>query len=354
MERATVALYETLASDYDRARKPVRRDEAAAFGSTIAAGAVRLDVGSGAGRYTADLGTPVVALDAARAMLDLTRRHAPDALCVQADLERLPLRRQSASGAWSSMTYHHIPKDRLPLALAELHWALAVGAPIDVTAVHGDYEGHGYPQDDFPGRYFASWHEDEIGDFVTGAGFDVARVSRPGPNVRVEAVRARSLPDTVGAGMRLLVCGLNPSVYAADAGVGFARPNNRFWPAALEAGLVSRPRDARHALAEHGIGMTDLVKRATVRSSELGPDEYRAGVARVERLVRRFRPGAVCFVGLEGWRLAIDRKAAPGPVAAGFAGVPAYLMPSTSGLNAATRLDDLVAHLRRAAGARTA
>jgi TDG/mug DNA glycosylase family protein len=50
--------------------------------------------------------------------------------------------------------------------------------------------------------------------------------------IRVSARRARTLPDTVGPGMRLLVCGLNPSLFAADAGVGYARPGNRFWPAA--------------------------------------------------------------------------------------------------------------------------
>ena len=349
MERDTVAIYEAVASDYDRARQPKRRNEAVAFGRRVGRGRVRLDVGSGAGRYTAALGTPVVALDAARAMLDLTRSHAPAALCVQADLERLPLRRTGAAGAWANMSYHHIPTERLPLALAELHWALAVGAPVDLTAVHGAYEGVQLPDDDFPGRYFACWSEAEIGDLVTGAGFDVARVSRQGPNVRVEARRARSLPDTVGPGMRLLVCGLNPSVFAADAGVGFARPSNRFWTAAVAAGLVTRPRDARHALVAHGVGMTDLVKRATVRSSELAPDEYRGGVARVERLVRWLQPRSVCFVGLEGWRLAVDRAATAGAVSAGFAGVPAYLMPSTSGLNAHAQLDALVEHLRAAA-----
>lgn len=348
MDHQTVGIYEARAAEYDRAREPVRRREAAGFGRDVARGAVRLDVGSGAGRYTAALGRPVVALDAALAMLNLTRAHASHAMCVQADIEHLPLRRTSSGGAWASMTYHHVPRTRLPMALAELHWALDVGAPADLTTVHGDYEGTSLPDDDFPGRYFASWNEDELGDVVTGAGFTVERVGRSGPNVRVEARRARTLPDTVGAGMRVLVCGLNPSLFAADAGVGFARPTNRFWSAAVAAGLVSKPRDTRHALVAHGVGMTDLVKRATVRSSELGPHEYRAGAARVERLVRWLAPGAVCFVGLEGWRLAIDRRATTGPVDGGFAGVPAYLMPSTSGLNAHARFDDLVAHLRRA------
>jgi len=149
--------------------------------------------------------------------------------------------------------------------------------------------------------------------------------------------------------MRLLVCGLNPSLYAADAGVGFARPGNRFWPAALSSGIVSRDRDARHALARHRVGMTDLVKRATTGASELTRDEYLSGMQRVERLVRWLRPGAICFVGLAGWRAVVDRRATAGVQPDGFAGRPAYVMPNPSGLNAHVRVDDLAEHLRAAA-----
>ena len=148
--------------------------------------------------------------------------------------------------------------------------------------------------------------------------------------------------------MRLLVCGLNPSEYAADVGVGFARPGNRFWPAALAAGLVTRDRDPAHALAAHGVGMTDLVKRATPRADALTADEYRAGAARVERLVEWLRPGAICFVGLSGYRAAVDRRAVAGRIPDGFGGVPAYLMPNPSGVNAHARVDDLADHLRAA------
>ena len=150
--------------------------------------------------------------------------------------------------------------------------------------------------------------------------------------------------------MRLLVCGLNPSLYAADAGVGFARPGNRFWPAMLAAGLATVDRSPDHLLRDHGIGMTDLVKRATVAADELSAAEYRAGLARVERLAAWLRPAAVCFVGLAGWRAAVDRRAVPGTQPGGLAGVPVYLMPSTSGLNAAYPLASLVDDLRAAAG----
>ena len=113
--------------------------------------------------------------------------------------------------------------------------------------------------------------------------------------VDVRARAARTLADTVGPGMRLLVVGLNPSVYAADAGVGYARPGNRFWPAALRAGLVTRDRDAASALLEHHIGMTDAVKRATSSAAALSVAEYRDGLARVHRLVEWLVPAAVCL-----------------------------------------------------------
>jgi len=167
-----------------------------------------------------------------------------------------------------------------------------------------------------------------------------------GRNTHVRARRARSLPDTVGADMRVLVCGLNPSEYAADRGVGYARPGNRFWPAAIAAGLVTRDRDPVHALTEHGVGMTDIAKRATVRASDLRADEYRVGLQRVERLVAWLQPRVVCFVGLDGWRTAVDRSAQPGPQPRDLADVPVYVMPSTSGLNARTSMETLTDHLR--------
>jgi TDG/mug DNA glycosylase family protein len=149
--------------------------------------------------------------------------------------------------------------------------------------------------------------------------------------------------------MALLVVGLNPSFYAADAGVGFARPGNRFWPAALRAGIVTRDRDAFHALRHHGMGMTDLVKRPSSGAGELRREEYVAGMRRVDLLIRWLEPRAVCFVGLAGYRAAVDRRAAPGPQSLPVAGRPVYVMPSTSGANAACSLDLLVAHLERAA-----
>jgi len=349
VERATVQAYEERGPAWAARRQPVRRAHARAFAKRVPPGTLRIDLGCGAGRYTLDIGLPVVAFDAARAMLDMCRQSAPGALLVQGDLEDLPFGNQTLGGGWANMSYLHIPRERLPMALADLHRVLTVGAPIDVQVLAGDYAGHHLPDDDVGGRYFAAWRAEPLLDVFTGAGFDVTALQDDGEVVRLRATRLRTLPDIVGPGMRLLVVGLNPSLYAADAGVGFARPGNRFWPAAVAAGITDRPLDPIRALRLHGLGMTDLVKRATTGSAELTPGEYRVGMARVERLVHWLQPKAVCFVGLSGWRAAIDRNAQPGPQPWRIATRPAYVMPSTSGANAHAHVEALVSHLAAAA-----
>jgi TDG/mug DNA glycosylase family protein len=286
-------------------------------------------------------------------MLRRTREVAPSCLPVQADLSALPFRRGSLRGGWARNSYVHLRAVDVPAALADLHAALAVGAPVELTFFGGDREGRDvFPGDDLPGRWFSTWSRERLADVIDGAGFELEALDESAyagePVFTVRATRARTLPDTVGPELRLLVCGLNPSLHAADAGVGFVTPGNRFWPAALEVGLVTRDRDPRHALVAHGVGMTDLVKRATPRADALTRPEYRAGVARLERLCAWLRPQAVCVVGLAGWRAAVDRRAQPGWQEHDLGGAPVYVMPSTSGLNAATSRADLTDHLRRA------
>jgi TDG/mug DNA glycosylase family protein len=348
MDRATVDAYEERGDQWAARRRPVRRAEARVFAGRLPPGALRIDLGCGAGRYTSELGTPVIGLDAARAMLDACRSTVPGTLLVQGDFEALPFGPGTLHGGWANMSYLHVPSVRLPMALADLHRAAVVGAPVDIQVLAGDYEGGALPADDVGGRYFAAWTPKRLHDILVGAGFVVEGVEVDGDVVRAGAVRARTLPDIVGPAMRMLVVGLNPSVYSADVGVGYARPGNRFWPAALSAGLVTRDRDPHHALRTHGIGMTDVVKRATPKAAALTAEEYRVGMARVERLVRWLAPAGVCFVGLTGWRAAVDRRAGAGPQPMRFGGRPVYVMPSTSGAKAHAGIDALRAHLRSA------
>lgn len=342
----TVRIYQQRADDYARARPPLHAGRARALAATCLPGMPVADLGCGPGGYGSALGStglPVVGVDAAAAMVDLARGVER---CIQADLEALPLAPTSLGGAWARNTYLHIPPDRLPSALAQLHRALSVGAPVAISFVTADFVS----DDELPGRTFFGWDRTGLEDLLAGAGFVETEVETVPDGLWAIGRRGRTLPDVVGPGMRLLLCGLNPSLVAADAGFGFAGPTNRFWKVAVDAGVVGRARDPWRALAVDRIGMTDLVKRATPSAKELHADEYRAGAARVGRLVGRLRPRAVCFVGLAGWRAAVDRQAVAGWQPAGFAGVPAYVMPSTSGLNARTPPEELAGHLRAALG----
>jgi double-stranded uracil-DNA glycosylase len=204
------------------------------------------------------------------------------------------------------------------------------------------------PQDDVGGRFFASWQPEALRDVLDGAGFAVSSMDIEDDLVSVKAERVLTLADTVGPGMRLLVVGLNPSVYSAQAGIGYFRPGNRFWPAAIASGLVSKDRDPFRALRVDGVGMTDVVKRPTAKAAELSSLEYRSGMNRVQRLVQWLEPGAVCFVGLTGWRVAVDRGARAGLQPNPFAGRPVYVMPSTSGANAHARPAELTEHFAAA------
>ncbi len=218
----------------------------------------------------------------------------------------------------------------LPLALADLHRATPEEARVRLLLPVGV-------------------SRERAADLVHGAGFAADGPPTTGRGgLVVTGVRSHTLADTVGPGMVLLVCGNNPSPASAAAGVGYARPGNRFWPAALAAGIVPADRDARAALAA-GIGMTDLAKRPTRTAAEVTDAECAEGLARVDRLAAWLRPGAVCFVGLSGWRSAADPRAAAGRQPGTVGGRPVYLMPSTSGLNAHATTADLARHLAAAA-----
>ena len=226
---------------------------------------------------------------------------------------------------------HDRPVTELPLTLGDLHLSLSPG---DEVVAH------------LSARPSPDWSCQRVEDLVTGAGFlPLGKVVSKLSGFEFRLKRIRSLPDTVGPDMRVLMVGLNPSPYSADSGIGYGRPGNRFWPAALKAGLVSIDRDPRHALSHHGVGMTDLVRRTTARADEVERAEFEAGFERVQRLVTWLRPKVCCFIGLGGWRQVVDRKAVTGWQTNSVGGSAVYVMPHTSGLNARSRLEDLVEHL---------
>lgn len=153
------------------------------------------------------------------------------------------------------------------------------------------------------------------------------------------------MPDLIAPGLDVLFCGINPGLYSAATGHHFARPGNRFWPALHAAGFTDRLLQPweEQLLLQDGIGITNLVPRATAAAAELTADELRAGRQRLVRKVRRFRPQCVAVVGIGAYRLAFDRpRAGLGLQPEQLETATLWVLPNPSGLNANHQLPDLV------------
>jgi len=180
------------------------------------------------------------------------------------------------------------------------------------------------------------------------------RLPRPTP-AQLDAARNRPLRDVIAPGLRVLFCGINPSLYSVAAGHHFARPGNRFWPTLFRAGFTDRLLSPAEdgLLPQYGCGVTNLVRRGTVAADEVTPDEFRAGAAALTRKLKRYRPAWIAFVGIGAYRCGFsDPKATVGRQTRMIGDTGVWVLPNTSGLNANHQLDDLArlfAELRIAA-----
>jgi TDG/mug DNA glycosylase family protein len=178
----------------------------------------------------------------------------------------------------------------------------------------------------------------------------------------LEACRGMEVPDLLGDDVRLLFVGINPGLWTAATQTHFAHPANRFYPALLLAGIITHPVDPsagmtdddRDHLRSRGIGITNLVRRATARASELSDDELREGGRDLEALVDRVRPRVVAVAGITAYRAAFSmRGAAPGRQPVDLNGSELWVVPNPSGLNAhetIATLAEAYAEAARAAG----
>ena len=167
--------------------------------------------------------------------------------------------------------------------------------------------------------------------------------ARPTP-AELAAAEGRSVPDVAAQGLRVLFCGINPGLWSAAVGHHFARPGNRFWKALHLGGLTPRQLapDEEDELLGLGLGITNLVERATAGAADLGPAELRAGGSRLAAKAAGLRPRVVAVLGVGAYRTAFDRpKAAVGPQPEPIGGSAAWLLPNPSGLNAHYQLPDL-------------
>jgi TDG/mug DNA glycosylase family protein len=174
----------------------------------------------------------------------------------------------------------------------------------------------------------------------------------------LELFSGTTVPYLIGGRVRLLFVGINPGLRSAAVQSHFAPRGNRFYPALLRAGVVDHLIDAsmgmsvsdRDDLVGRGIGITNLVRRASARADELGPDELAEGGRALVDQARRWKPKAVAILGITAYKMAFHRpRAVPGRQPTDLGGSALWVVPNPSGRNAHASLDQLAAAYREVA-----
>ena len=160
----------------------------------------------------------------------------------------------------------------------------------------------------------------------------------------LQAFRDVEVPDLLPEGeLRLLFVGINPGLWTAAVQTHFAHPANRFYPALLRAGILTEAvspsagmTDAdRDRFRARGLGITNLVPRATARAAELACGGA-AGGRRASACPGRGAPAPGGRVlGITAYRQAFGaRGAALGRQDEPLGPAELWVVPNPSGLNA--------------------
>ena len=159
------------------------------------------------------------------------------------------------------------------------------------------------------------------------------------------AARNKTLPDVIASDLDVLFCGINPGLYTAAVGHHFGRPGNRFWPVLYRSGFTPRlfhPSEQRELL-KLGVGITNVVARATATADELSREELIEGAAILTRKVKKNTPRYLAIVGVGAYRTAFARpKASLGLQNETIGATKIWVLPNPSGLNANYQADALV------------
>jgi double-stranded uracil-DNA glycosylase len=174
----------------------------------------------------------------------------------------------------------------------------------------------------------------------------------------LDSFRGATLPDLLPQDVRLLFVGINPGLRTVAVQEHFAPRGNRFYPALFRAGIVDRLIDASSGLSpddqaplpSRGVGITNLVRRATAAADELSATELAAGAVDLGRRVGDLEPGAVAVLGITAYRTAFGRpKAIAGRQPDDIGGVQLWVVPNPSGRNAHATPASLAAAYREVA-----
>lgn len=161
----------------------------------------------------------------------------------------------------------------------------------------------------------------------------------------LQAAAGKTIDDVLRRGLDVVFSGINPGLYTAAAGHHFARPGNRFWPTLHRAGFTPRlfqPHEQRELLAL-GVGLTNIVARATTGADELTAAELAEGARDLEAKIKRYKPRVLAVVGIGAYRTGFARPRARMGLQEEIIGATRiWILPNPSGLNANYRPAELV------------
>lgn len=114
-----------------------------------------------------------------------------------------------------------------------------------------------------------------------------------------EEVQQYTLPDYLEMNLDLVFVGINPSLMAAHRGRYYAGPGNHFYKLLYESGLTSRclNYEEDYKLLQYGIGLTNIVTRATKSSADLKRTEIKEGSKIIEEKLKLYKPKIAVFNG---------------------------------------------------------
>ena len=146
-----------------------------------------------------------------------------------------------------------------------------------------------------------------------------------------------AVPDVLGAGVRVVFCGINPGHWSARAGAHFANPRNDFWRLLHAAGFTPRLLEPREQaeLLRYGVGLTNAAERTTRGSGDLRAADFEGGRDRLGAIARDLEPRVIAFVGKAAYQGVFRERPEHGLQERRLGETALWVLPSTSPANAA-------------------
>ena len=153
------------------------------------------------------------------------------------------------------------------------------------------------------------------------------------------------LLDVIKKNLKVLFCGINPSLYSSFTGYHFARPGNRFWKTLYYSGFTKNilTPDKQEILLKSGIGITNLVSRASAKADEIKRTEFIEGKEFLQNKILLYKPSYLTILGIGAYKIAFNTNNSKiGLQQETIGTTKIWVLPNPSGLNAGYPIEKLV------------